>query len=102
MKPSRSFASDNNAGVHPEILEALTRVNEGHVVGYGADPYTASAVSKFREHFGEDVEVFFVFNGPGPMCSACSPQCALTTPLSVPQPPTFTPTIVVRPGNLPA
>jgi len=65
MKPSRSFASDNNAGVHPEILKAIARVNEGHVVGYGADPYTASAVSKFREHFGPDAEVFFVFNGTG-------------------------------------
>ena len=65
MKPSSSFASDNNAGVHPEILEAISRANQGHVVGYGADPYTASAVAKFREHFGSDAEVFFVFNGTG-------------------------------------
>jgi len=63
MRPSRSFASDNNAVVHPEVVEAITRANEGHVVGYGDDPYTESAVRKFREHFGEDVEVFFVFNG---------------------------------------
>ena len=63
MKPSRSFASDNNAVVHAEALEAIQRVNEGHVVGYGDDPYTESAVAKFREHFGEDVAVFFVFNG---------------------------------------
>ncbi len=63
MKPSRSFASDNNAVVHPEVLEAIGRANQGHVVGYGDDPYTESAVKKFREHFGEDVEVFFVFNG---------------------------------------
>ncbi len=63
MKPKRSFASDNNATVHPEVLEALQRANDGHVVGYGDDPYTASAVRKFREHFGDDVEVFFVFNG---------------------------------------
>ena len=63
MKPSRSFASDNNAGVHPEVLQAIGRANQGHVVGYGDDPYTESAVRKFREHFGEDVEVFFVFNG---------------------------------------
>ncbi|MGB9072977.1 MAG: low specificity L-threonine aldolase [Terriglobales bacterium] len=63
MKPSRSFASDNNAGVHPEVLEAITRANQGHVVGYGDDPYTESAVRKFREHFGHDVEVFLVFNG---------------------------------------
>jgi threonine aldolase len=65
MKPSRSFASDNNAGVHPEILKAIAAANHGHVVGYGADPYTASAVGKFREHFGADAEVFFVFNGTG-------------------------------------
>ncbi len=63
MKPSRSFASDNNAVVHPEVLEAIARANQGHVVGYGDDPYTESAVRKFREHFGADVEVFFVFNG---------------------------------------
>src|SRR5271156_5581013 len=63
MKPSRSFASDNNAVVHPEVLEALRRANEGHVVGYGSDPHTESAIRKFREEFGADVAVFFVFNG---------------------------------------
>jgi threonine aldolase len=63
MKPSRSFASDNNAVVHPEALEAICRANEGHTVGYGSDPYTESAVGKFREQFGADVAVFFVFNG---------------------------------------
>jgi len=62
-KPSRSFASDNNANIHPEVLEAISRANRGHAVGYGDDPYTASAVQKFREHFGADIEVFFVFNG---------------------------------------
>lgn len=64
-KPFRSFASDNNAGVHPEILEALARANQGHVVAYGDDPYTASAIRKFEEHFGSDIDVFFTFNGTG-------------------------------------
>ena len=68
MKPSRSFASDNNAGVHPQVLKALAAVNEGHVVGYGDDPYTASAIGLFRRHFGEDIEVFFVFNGTAANC----------------------------------
>ncbi|HYK50083.1 MAG TPA: beta-eliminating lyase-related protein, partial [Terriglobales bacterium] len=63
MKPSRSFASDNNAVVHPEVMEAIARVNQGHAVGYGDDPQTDTAVRKFRKHFGDDVEVFFVFNG---------------------------------------
>ena len=44
MKPSRSFASDNNAVVHAEVLKAIRRANEGHVVGYGDDPHTESAV----------------------------------------------------------
>jgi threonine aldolase len=68
MKPLRSFASDNNAGIHPEILKAIALVNEGHVVGYGADPYTAIMVNTFREHFGPDAEVFVVFNGTGANC----------------------------------
>jgi threonine aldolase len=68
MKPLRSFASDNNAGIHPEILKAIAMVNQGHVVGYGADPYTALVVNTFREHFGDDVEVFPVFNGTGANC----------------------------------
>jgi threonine aldolase len=68
MKPLRSFASDNNAGVHPEILKAIALVNQGHVVGYGADPYTAIMVNTFREHFGADAEVFVVFNGTGANC----------------------------------
>src|SRR5271156_5159024 len=63
MKPSRSFASDNNAGIHPEVLEAIRHANQGHAVGYGDDQYTESAVGKFREQFGADVAVFFVFNG---------------------------------------
>jgi threonine aldolase len=63
MKPSRSFASDNNAVVHPEVLEAIRKANEGHAVGYGDDPHTDAALAKFREEFGADVAVFFVFNG---------------------------------------
>lgn len=65
MKPLRSFASDNNAGIHPEIIKAIASANEGHVVGYGADEYTESAVKKFRQHFGDDASPFVVFNGTG-------------------------------------
>ncbi len=63
MKPARSFASDNNAGVHPRIIKALSAVNLGHTVGYGDDPYTRSALARFREHFGRGTETFVVFNG---------------------------------------
>jgi threonine aldolase len=60
---SRGFASDNNAGVHPLILEAIKSVNEGHVIAYGDDPYTEKARSQLKEIFGADSEVFFVFIG---------------------------------------
>lgn len=63
QKPLISFASDNNAGVHPNILSAINSVNQGHVISYGDDIFTQSAVKKFEEHFGKDVEVYFVFNG---------------------------------------
>ncbi len=61
----RSFASDNNAGVHPELLAAIAAANDGHVLAYGDDPFTARAVEAFRSHLGPGVEVFFVFNGTG-------------------------------------
>jgi threonine aldolase len=64
-KATRNFASDNNAGVHPEVLEAIARANQGHVVAYGDDPYTRSAIAKFEEHFGAGIDVFFTFNGTG-------------------------------------
>ena len=61
----RSFASDNNAGVHPEIIEALKAANEGHVVAYGGDPLTERAKKIFEKHFGRDIAVFFVYGGTG-------------------------------------
>ena len=61
----RSFASDNNAGVHPKILRAIERANRGHVIAYGDDPYSEAAVEKFREHLGNDIDVYFVFSGTG-------------------------------------
>jgi threonine aldolase len=63
MKPTRSFASDNNAGVHPAILRAISEVNQGHVVGYGDDPYTQHTLHTFQRHFGPRIAVFPVFNG---------------------------------------
>ena len=61
----RSFASDNNAGVHPEIIDAIKSANDGHVIAYGGDPITARAMELFQKHFGSDVAVYFVFGGTG-------------------------------------
>ena len=38
----RSFASDNNSGVHPLVMEALSRANADHALGYGDDRWTVS------------------------------------------------------------
>jgi threonine aldolase len=65
LKPKRSFASDNNAGVHPKILDAIVAANSGHVIAYGDDPYTERATARFREQFGKDTDVYFVFGGTG-------------------------------------
>ena len=59
----RGFASDNNAGVHPEIFSELLASNEGHVIGYGSDIYTEQALGLFRKHLGNNAEIFFVFTG---------------------------------------
>jgi threonine aldolase len=59
----RGFASDNNSGVHPAVLDAMNRVNKGHVVAYGDDPYTTSAIEKIRTELGPGAGVYFVFTG---------------------------------------
>ena len=61
----RSFASDNNAGVHPDIIKAIKAANEGHVIAYGGDSITARAIKQFQKHFGRDIAVYFVFGGTG-------------------------------------
>ncbi len=64
-KHPRGFASDNNAPVHPHILEALQRANEGHAIGYGDDPLTAEAAGRIASLFGGEAGVYFVFTGTG-------------------------------------
>lgn len=61
----KSFASDNYAGVLPEVMEALSKANYQHARSYGADEVTKNTASLFREVFEADVDVYFVFNGTG-------------------------------------
>lgn len=61
----RGFASDNYAGVHPEVLAAIAAANDGHQIAYGEDAYTARLQEVFAHHFGEGVQAFPVFNGTG-------------------------------------
>jgi len=61
----KTFASDNFASVHPKVMEALEKANEGHAMAYGADPITKEAEDRIRNLFGTETEVFFVWNGTG-------------------------------------
>jgi threonine aldolase len=61
----RGFASDNYAGVHPELFQAMQSVNEGHERAYGDDFVTGELTKIFKEQFGPTAEVFPVFNGTG-------------------------------------
>ena len=65
QKNKRGFASDNNPAVHPKILQAIIDANTGHTIAYGDDDYTQKAIKKIKEHFGENIDVYFVFNGTG-------------------------------------
>lgn len=61
----KAFASDNYSGVHPEIMEALSRANTGHMGSYGNDEITTRTKKLFENLFGSGTEVFFVYNGTG-------------------------------------
>ena len=63
MSNNKGFASDNHSGIHPDILKAIESVNTGYTIAYGDDEYTARAIKKFKEHFGKDIDVYFVGNG---------------------------------------
>jgi threonine aldolase len=80
----RTFASDNNAPVAPDILRALEASNDGDVVGYGEDRWTQAAVERFHAIFGDGVDVYFAFNGTGAnvlaLSSALRPHEAVIAP----------------------
>lgn len=61
----RSFGSDNNSGVHPDIMKAMAEANINHAIAYGDDPWTAEAIAKIKDFFGPTADPFFVFNGTG-------------------------------------
>jgi threonine aldolase len=58
-----SLGSDNHAGVHPRVLEAMSAANRGHAHAYGMDEVCVRADREFRRLFGENVEAQYVFTG---------------------------------------
>jgi threonine aldolase len=63
MTAHNGFGSDNHSGVHPDIMKAIEFANKDYAIAYGNDKYTKRAVKKFKEHFGNKIDVFFVYNG---------------------------------------
>ncbi len=58
-----NFCSDNTAGAHPKILEALAAVNGGAAMPYGNDDVTRRVERKLCELFERDCAVFLVGTG---------------------------------------
>ncbi|MEQ8283322.1 MAG: low specificity L-threonine aldolase [Parvibaculum sp.] len=71
------FTSDNAAGVAPEILAALARVNAGTERSYGDDAVTARLCQRFSELFEREVAVYPVVTGTAANALALA---ALTPP----------------------
>ncbi|MDE5611874.1 MAG: low specificity L-threonine aldolase [Odoribacter sp.] len=61
----RGFGSDNFSGVSPEVFKAIEEASYGHQHSYGEDIYSEKAIADFKAIFGQDIEVFFVYNGTG-------------------------------------
>ncbi len=59
----RSFASDNNSGIEPTILQAIIDANADHATPYGHDPYTEKAILLLKKSFGESAIAYLVNNG---------------------------------------
>ena len=64
-KPLTSFASDNSAGAHPLVMQAIVDANTNHSLAYGSDPWTEEVQKSFKKLFGEESETFLVWGGTG-------------------------------------
>jgi threonine aldolase len=73
--PGCSFASDNYAGVHPDVLAAIEEANVGHAGAYGDDPWTRRLEALFAELFGRPVAVALTFGGTGANVVALHTLC---------------------------
>lgn len=83
----RGFGSDNFSGVLPEVFKALEDAAYGHQHSYEEDVYSEKAIQDFKNVFGENIRVFFVYNGTGANILSLSAFHPPITPLYVPRPP---------------
>jgi len=60
-----SFASDNYAPAHPDVVAAIAAANIGAEPAYARDQYTEHLEARVEEIFGWGANVFPVLNGTG-------------------------------------
>ncbi|HPM04275.1 MAG TPA: low specificity L-threonine aldolase [Candidatus Cloacimonas sp.] len=60
-----SFGSDNHSGMHPAVLEAIAKANEGYCPAYGDDPVTIKVLKDIENLFGGNCEAWFTLTGTG-------------------------------------
>ncbi len=71
----RGFGSDNHSGISPEILKAIADANVDHALAYGDDEYCNRVGDIFRSYFGDQAQVYFVFNGTGANVLSIDAMC---------------------------
>ena len=59
----RSFASDNNSGAHPRVMQAVVDANKGHARSYGDDDISIATDELLKERFGSQAEIHYVTTG---------------------------------------
>ena len=94
----RHFASDNYAGVHPEVLAAVAAANVGHVPAYGDDPWTERLQDVVRTQLGDGPSPTPCSTAPAPTSWPCRRCCRAGVPWCAPRPRTSTPTRTAHPS----
>lgn len=62
-KFTTSFGSDNHSGIHPQILDFISKLNHSHAPSYGTDSVTEATQKAIDQLFQVPNQSFFVFNG---------------------------------------
>ena len=69
------LASDNQAGAHPDVLDAVSRNASGLTPPYGEDPLTLGVQRRLQDLFETDCEVFLVATGTAANALVLSAMC---------------------------
>jgi threonine aldolase len=69
------MGSDNQAGAHPKVLDAMVSASSGLVSAYGEDRLTEGLTRRFSEIFEIECEVFLVATGTAANSLILSAMC---------------------------